>query len=296
MKLVRIQKTHKEPISAVKLSHDGETLFSVSHDKTLKALQMEDCAILRSSAVSNLPLSCIAVLPESKTVLVGSWDNQVHVYSVDFASVVCSSYCHDSSVTALCWKADTLATGSWDSTVKIWCFPFDPSQHKPEPPELQCELDHDNEVSCLDLNSAATKVVSGTVDGYVTVWSIADELREFELQAHTEAVHAVELSPGGERLCTCGGDRVVRVLDLPSHSELISRKTPDTFFCAAWNGNLILLGSEIGELHVWESATLTEVTRLKGHSGVITSIAVSEDGRTIVSGSRDKYIAVWSLS
>ena len=84
--------------------------------------------------------------------------------------------------------------------------------------------------------------------GYVTVWSIADELREFELQgkkqcmyvhslippslpppAHTEAVHAVELSPGGERLCTCGGDRVVRVLDLASHSELISRKTPDTF-------------------------------------------------------------------
>ena len=30
---------------------------------------------------------------------------------------------------------------------------------------MQCELDHDNEVSCLDLNSAATKVVSGTVDG-----------------------------------------------------------------------------------------------------------------------------------
>ena len=31
-------------------------------------------------------------------------------------------------------------------------------------------------------------------------------------------------------------------------------------------------------------------------AGVITSIAVSADGRTIVSGSRDKYIAVWSLS
>ena len=30
---------------------------------------------------------------------------------------------------------------------------------------VQCELDHDNEVSCIDLNSDALKVASGTVDG-----------------------------------------------------------------------------------------------------------------------------------
>ena len=42
-----------------------------------------------------------------------------YTYSVDFASTVDSTYCHDSSVTSLCWKGNTLATASWDSTVKV---------------------------------------------------------------------------------------------------------------------------------------------------------------------------------
>ena len=45
-----------------------------------------------------------------------------YAYSVEFASVLFSAYCHDSSVTSLCWRADILATGSWDSTVKVWCW------------------------------------------------------------------------------------------------------------------------------------------------------------------------------
>ena len=42
-----------------------------------------------------------------------------YTYSVEFASAVNSTYCHHSSVTSLCWKGNTLATASWDSTVKV---------------------------------------------------------------------------------------------------------------------------------------------------------------------------------
>lgn len=63
----------------------------------------------------------------------------------------------------------------------------------------QCEFDHDNEVCCVALNSLGTKVASGTVDGkgddlyrvhhcmlyavgYVTVWKVKEEERDFEFQ------------------------------------------------------------------------------------------------------------------
>ena len=42
-----------------------------------------------------------------------------YTYSVEFASIVSSTYCHDSSVTCIAWKENILATGSWDSTVKV---------------------------------------------------------------------------------------------------------------------------------------------------------------------------------
>lgn len=42
-----------------------------------------------------------------------------YTYSVECAAAIHSTYCHHSSVTSLCWRANTLATGSWDSTVKV---------------------------------------------------------------------------------------------------------------------------------------------------------------------------------
>lgn len=42
-----------------------------------------------------------------------------YTYSTEYAAVVNSEYCHDSSVTSLSWRHGTMATGSWDSTVKV---------------------------------------------------------------------------------------------------------------------------------------------------------------------------------
>ena len=42
-----------------------------------------------------------------------------YMYSVEFASVVSSTYSHDSSVTCLSWRDNILVSGSWDSTVKV---------------------------------------------------------------------------------------------------------------------------------------------------------------------------------
>ena len=36
-----------------------------------------------------------------------------------------------------------------------------------------------------------------------------------------------------------------------------------------------------------------ELHRLQGHEGLVTSVAVSPDGKTIVSGSHDKTVRVW---
>lgn len=172
---------------------------------------------------------------------------------------------------------------------------FDSSNNKPEPPEIQFELDHDNEVSCVDMDAGVTMVASGTVDGYVTVWRIPEEERIFELQVHNDGVHALLFSPDGRRLLTCGGEGIIRILDPASKCELISKKAPEVFHCAVWNGDHIIFGTESGELHVWEAKTFKEVMRIKGHSGPVTCLDISECGRTIVTGGRDKYIGIWSI-
>jgi factor associated with neutral sphingomyelinase activation len=294
--LKHMEKVHKEAVSAVSISHDGKSYFSVSNDRTIKVHTMEDNQLLRSSNVSNLPLSSLVVLPGSTIVLIGSWDNNVYTYSTEYAAVVNSEYCHHSSVTSLSWRHGTMATGSWDSTVKIWTLPFDPSCHKPDPAELQCELDHDNEVTCIDLDCDALRVASGTVDGYVTVWSIADEERDFELQAHNDGVCALKFNPDGSRLCTCGGDSIVRVLDPTSKIEVISKRAPETLHCVVWLDGHLVLGGESGDIHVWKADTLQEIARHKAHSGTVTCLHLSTDGSVLVSGSKDKCVGVWLVT
>ncbi len=41
---------------------------------------------------------------------------------------------------------------------------------------------------------------------------------------------------------------------------------------------------------VWDMATGKEMSKLEGHGGYVRSVAISRDGKTIVSGSDDKTI------
>lgn len=50
---------------------------------------------------------------------IGSWDNNVHIYSIDRSRLIDTIYCHDDAVSSLCVVDDVLATGSWDTTVKV---------------------------------------------------------------------------------------------------------------------------------------------------------------------------------
>jgi WD40 repeat protein len=44
---------------------------------------------------------------------------------------------------------------------------------------------------------------------------------------------------------------------------------------------------------VWDAATGKEMLNLTGHTDSVTSVAISTDGQSIVSGSRDGTIKVW---
>lgn len=288
-------RLHKDCVTSVRLSLDGKSVFSVSQDTQLKMFSLHDKQQARSINLSSMALSSCAIMPDSKTIVVGSWDNNIYIYSVEYGRVTDTVRGHDDAISCLCWNDGILVTASWDSTVKVWRFVPECNGKKASSPELLTELDHDTEVNSVDLHPTNTLVVTGTTDGHVLLWNVDKRVIVNEHEAHGSTVHTVAFSPDGQRILSCGADQCIRVLDVQTGTELYSKDLDDEIRCAVWDGQLVIAGGTSGQLHIWNLLNDQEVRRVEGHQGPVRSVDVSSDGMTVVTGGEDNQVILWKI-
>jgi WD40 repeat protein len=57
-----------------------------------------------------------------------------------------------------------------------------------------------------------------------------------------------------------------------------------------------LSGGYDNTLKLWDVAAGKEIRVFTGHTGPVTSVAFSPDGRAVLSGSQDKTLKLWDLT
>ncbi|GJN26573.1 hypothetical protein PR202_gb14514 [Eleusine coracana subsp. coracana] len=159
-----------------------------------------------------------------------------------------------------------------------------------------------------DAEGAAETFLACACGGEVRLVSAADASAiEEPIDGDSEAITALALSPDSRHLFAAGHSRLVRVWDIASRACIRSWKGHDgpimAMACHASGGLLatagadkkLFSGSEDGTVRVWNLESKKCVAVLKEHFSTITSLALSEDGQTLLSAGRDKVVNVWDM-
>lgn len=305
-------KMHREGISACLLSKDSNTLYTVSQDATFRAYSLSSKRQLRMNSF-NLALSACQLSQDEKVLAIGSWDNMIYVYNMDFGRVSDTLCGHDDAVSCLRLTGDKLLSGSWDASVKLW--QLRPGGGITKTP-LAVLLEGDSAIHSLALVPDDPNVaVAGTADGGIAFFDLRERACVATAQAHEYEVNSVAcatLASGTPAVITCSNDGHIKMWDRRKPAEsCIADATGFTGDprSVVTDGSAALIGSTEGVVEVWDLTKrdpmfVGELSQGEDDSDEvpeITALAMSDLNSagsqkkvTVVAGGSTGYISCWS--
>ena len=169
-------------------------------------------------------------------------------------------------------------SASSDRTIKAWN-PHDAQSHlKPSTVGM-----HDDYVKCLAYAPTTSRIFSGGFDCCVKLWDLHEGRNGvpiFSLGSGSSS----GIGRGTTGAGTAGGG---------GKSEIDG--SIYALSCDA-TANTVAIGSTGHIVHIFDTRSRTQIARLTGHTDNIKSILLSPDGRTLLSGSSDSTVRLWSVA
>lgn len=200
----------------------------------------------------------------------------------------------------------TLATASYDRTVRLW----DVSDSARPEPLGKPLTGHTSWVSAAVFSPDGRTLASASDDGTVRLWDVRDLGHPRPLGAplpgHGGTVYLLAFSPDGRTLASAHDDHAVRLWDVadtdrPKALDTLTGPTAAVRSVAfSPDGRTLAAGGDDDAVRLWDVADPRRPEPLgeplTGHTGLVHSVAFSPDGRTLASGSADDTVQLWNVS
>lgn len=228
------------------------------HTSTVRCLQ-----ILTPTPVVDEQTKRVEMMPPKPLIITGSRDNNLRVWRLPEAGSrryiqtgppANDSDCpyfirtltgHAHSVRAIAAHGDTLVSGSYDNTVRVWRISTGEARH--------VLSGHSQKVYSVVLDTKRNRCISGAMDSLVKIWDLNTGACLYTLEGHNLLVGILDLRD--ERLVSAAADSTLRIWD-PENGRCRNVLSAHTgaITCFQHDGQKVISGSE-RTVKMWDVAT-----------------------------------------
>ena len=254
---------HSSAITASQYSKRGNVLFTSSLDGSVRAWDMLRYRNFRTfTAPTRLSFSSLAIDPSGEIVCASSLDSfDIHIWSVQTGQLLDQLSGHEGPIPTLAFTPDgaTLASGSWDHTIRLWSvFARTPTS---EPLPLT------SDILCLAISPGSNQLCASTLDGTLTFFSLSTSTATSTLSSSRDV-------SGGRALTS----RRTAASDPSTKSfTTISYSVDGTCLLAGGNSKYICLYA-ISTLTLLKKFTISTNLSLDGTQEFLNSAAILSNG------------------
>ncbi len=280
---------HKNLISCVDFSPNGEVIASASDDKTIKLWRVETAAEITTLSGHTNSIHTVVFSPNGEILASSSHDKNIKFWRMKDGLDICTLTGHTNSVYGLAFSPDgeTIASSSWDKTIKIW--------RVKDGKELRTLAGHINLVYFVAFSPDGEILASSSWDRTIKIWRVKDGKLLRTLTRHTDCVRCIAFSPNGEFLASGSHDNTIKIWWVKDWQEILSITGHSWYVDSiAFSPDGESIASSSNQIiKIWQVKNGEEVCNIAGHTNSVYSVNFSPEGELIASGSSDKTIKIW---
>jgi len=285
---------YERVITSAIFGPNSESIIYYTRDGTIKGRDIETGRELFIINTTNTPI--LLYIPNSQNIIYTD-NNLIHIYNIQTSSIEKTLSGHKEKIDSLALSSDNryLAFVSVDSTIKVWDLTGNNS--------FTLDYDHGSSTKYIQFSSDGEYILTYS-RGKIDLWDISQRKKHLSLSENwEEKVTFAFLSPDSKRIITflqLGKNKdLIIILNAVDGSELsrvrINYEVAGTISINN-HDNTIAVASMDHSVKIWDLSKGTLFKTLLGHTGYVTTVDFSPDGKKIASASDDRRIIIWDYN
>ena len=224
----------------------------------------------------------VAFSPNGTMLASGSQDSTIKLWNVKKKENITTLEGHTHIVSTVAFSPDGTLLASGGRDIKLWDIVT----------RRNVATLSSSWASSIAFSPDGTLLASGGID--VKLWDIATRRNVATLSGHTGGVYSVAYSPDGTTLASGAQDSTIKLWDVATRTNIATLSDMFWVNSVAFSPDGMLLASGSKDVKLWDVSTRTNTATLE-HSRSVLSVAFSPDGTMLATGDGDRT-RLWDVA